>query len=173
MLIHKHIYLITSTQYMHAWAKFLRQSLLHKSLFMCLTQDEEINCHFTMAIKTHACSLLNLWMILLYISNWPREANGHYGILQQDIFVNRSVLWETITLITLGTAIGLHQMWQLERAREGGSCTTNPADEYFHQIESNYNINRMIWKSFLDAWIFIQPTYKMNIQNVGKVEQQL
>ena len=52
---------------------------------------------------------MNLWLIFLYISNWPGEAKGHYGILQQDIFVNRSVLWETIALTTLGAAIGLHQ----------------------------------------------------------------
>ena len=51
---------------------------------------------------------------------------------------------ESILLKTFGTATGLHQMWQLERAREGRPCTTNPANEYFHQIESNDDINLMI-----------------------------
>ena len=59
------------TAYVHIW----------------LTQNEEIKWHFRMAIKTQACSLMKLWMILLYISNWPGEAKGHYGILQQNILL--------------------------------------------------------------------------------------
>ena len=46
--------------------------------------------------------------------------------------------------MTLGTAIGLHQSDNYNGRGKAGHAPLILNNEYFHQIESNYNINRII-----------------------------
>ena len=70
---------------------------------------------------------------------------------------------EPFVLISLAMTIGLHEIWQLERAREGGSCTTNPVNEYFHQIESDNHLQTLTeWFEIINSSMDINSAYIQN-----------